>query len=482
MHWQLTERSLLAPARLVGKPHAADSFYAKEMVKLLLTFNFHHDLRWIQSLGNELASNIGASMFLGGRFSRHCVVRRIIRLMICACVISLFPFAPLPAAAVRGVDINSDQLVLRFDGAVRRASAFVVDGPNRLAVDITGATTGSGGSASGPVRSIRHGQYDPSTARVVFELAKPVIVTGGRFSDDGRSLILSIAAATATGFEKAVTKGKTSFSSPLAFGDFGTRKRNSVTVPLGPAQPLSNISLPRVQGGRGSNRPLVVIDAGHGGHDPGAPSVFEERREKDATLAIARALRDELLSSGRVRVAMTRENDRFLILGERREIARRLKADLFISIHADSAPNEEARGASVYTLSEVASDKVAAQLAIKENRADILNGVDLGGEGSDVSSILIDLTQRETMNISSAFAGLLQREMADSITMRARYHQFANLVVLKAPDVPSVLIETGYMSNMDDARTLFSKDGQRKIAVAIRRAIEAHFARRLAQR
>jgi N-acetylmuramoyl-L-alanine amidase len=179
---------------------------------------------------------------------------------------------------------------------------------------------------------------------------------------------------------------------------------------------------------------------------------------------------------------MTRENDRFLILGERREIARRLKADLFISIHADSAPNEEARGASVYTLSEVASDKVAAQLAIKENRADILNGVDLGGEGSDVSSILIDLTQRETMNISSAFAGLLQREMADSITMRARYHQFANLVVLKAPDVPSVLIETGYMSNMDDARTLFSKDGQRKIAVAIRRAIEAHFARRLAQR
>jgi len=125
---------------------------------------------------------------------------------------------------------------------------------------------------------------------------------------------------------------------------------------------------------------------------------------------------------------------------------------------------------------------VAAQLAIKENRADVLNGVDLGGETSEVSSILIDLTQRETMNISSAFAGLLQREMADSIVMRQRYHQFANLVVLKAPDVPSVLIETGYMSNPDDARALFSRDGQQRVADSIRRAIEAHFARRLAAR
>ncbi len=179
---------------------------------------------------------------------------------------------------------------------------------------------------------------------------------------------------------------------------------------------------------------------------------------------------------------MTRDDDRFLVLGERREIARRLKADLFISIHADSAPNADARGASVYTLSEVASDKVAAQLAIKENRADILNGVDLGGETGDVSSILIDLTQRETMNISSAFAGLLQREMADNVLMKSGYHRYANLVVLKAPDVPSVLIETGYMSNMDDARLLFSKAGQQRIAVAVRKAIEAHFARRLAQR
>ena len=395
----------------------------------------------------------------------------------------LFAYAPSHAASVRGVDIGDDEVVIRFDGAVGKASAFVVDGPNRLAVDISGASSGSGGIASGPFSFIRHGQFNSSTARVVFGLAKPVVVTGGHFSEDGRALVLSIANATAGAFQTAVKTGRKTFASPLALaGLAGSPSRGGVTVPIGPPKPIGAITLPQVQGGRSANRPLVVIDAGHGGHDPGAPSVVDGKSEKNVTLAIAKAVRDELLESGRVRVAMTRDDDRFLVLGERREIARRLKADLFISIHADSAPNADARGASVYTLSEVASDKVAAKLAIKENRADILNGVDLGGESSDVSSILIDLTQRETMNISSAFAGLLQREMADNVVMKEGYHRYANLVVLKAPDVPSVLIETGYLSNMNDARLLFSKEGQQRIAVAVRRAVEAHFARRLAER
>ena len=403
------------------------------------------------------------------------------RAAVLICAIML-PFAPVQSASVRGIDFGGDEIVLRFDGAVSRASAFVVDGPNRLAVDITGAVAGSGSVTNGPFMSIRHGQYDPATARVVFELAKPLVVTNGHFSEDGRSLILSVANATAQSFKSAVSKGRQRYTAPLALGAFGGLGRSSVTVPLTPPIPQRGFALPKIQGGRGTDRPLVVIDAGHGGHDPGAPSVIDGRQEKDVTLAIARSLRDELLASGRVRVAMTREDDRFLVLGDRREIARRLHADLFISIHADSAPNPDARGASVYTLSEVASDKVAAQLAYKENRSDVLNGVDLGGESSDVSSILIDLTQRETMNISASFAGLLQREMSDSVPMRARYHQFANLVVLKAPDVPSVLIETGYLSNEADSRSLFSKSGQERIASSVRKAIEAHFARRLAAR
>jgi N-acetylmuramoyl-L-alanine amidase len=222
-----------------------------------------------------------------------------------------------------------------------------------------------------------------------------------------------------------------------------------------------------------------VLDAGHGGRDPGSRGVDRRHYEKDAALAITKAIRDELLASGRFRVALTRDDDRFLILGERREIARRLDADLFISIHADSAPDSGAHGATIYTLSEVSSDKVAARLAAKENKADVLHGVDLDSQSSEVSSILIDLAQRETMNVSATFANLLQRELSPAISFRTTYHRFAGFVVLKAPDVPSVLFETGYMSNPDDLRLLFSKDYQHEIAVGVRRAIEVHFARRL---
>lgn len=239
--------------------------------------------------------------------------------------------------------------------------------------------------------------------------------------------------------------------------------------------------LPKVEGPKNKTRPLVVIDAGHGGHDPGAPGADGVRREKQAALAIALVVRDELLESGRVRVALTRTDDRFLILGDRREIARRLNADLFISIHADSAPTPNARGATIYTLSDVASDRVAAQLAAKENRADIINGVDLGGETAEVSSILIDLARRETMNVSSVFAGLLQRKLSPLIRFKSQYHKFAGLIVLKAPDVPSILFEAGYISNPEDEELLFSKDYQRKIAKGMRAAIEAHFARRMAR-
>lgn len=262
--------------------------------------------------------------------------------------------------------------------------------------------------------------------------------------------------------------------SPAAI--FGGTARND--PPVSPGAPLLVLAADNRQA---RMRPLVVLDPGHGGFDPGSISP-DGHREKDVALAMARAIRDELLASGRVRVAMTRNDDRFLILGDRREIARRLKADLFISVHADSAPNPGARGATVYTLSEVASDKVAAQLAATENKADIINGVNLGAANTDVSSILIDLAQRETMTVSSSFAALLQREMSPLIGFRSTFHQFAGFIVLKAPDVPSVLLETGYMSNDSDLSLLFSADYQHRIAVGVRRAVEAHFARRLTER
>ena len=239
--------------------------------------------------------------------------------------------------------------------------------------------------------------------------------------------------------------------------------------------------LPRIYGDD-DRRPLVVIDAGHGGVDPGAISPIDGRREKDVTLKIARAIRDELVRAGRVRVALTREDDRFLILRQRYGIARRLGGALFISIHCDSVGSGAATGASVYTLSEVASDRESARLAARENKSDIIAGVNLASTNADISSILIDLTQRETMNASAGFARLLGREARDRVPLKPNFHRMASLMVLKAPDMPSVLFETGYISNPADAEFIDSEDGRRRIAQSVERAVEVHFARRMANR
>lgn len=254
------------------------------------------------------------------------------------------------------------------------------------------------------------------------------------------------------------------------------RRMHGITVPIPPV--AGGVALPPVQGPQDASRPLVVIDAGHGGHDPGAISREDGIREKDITLAIAQAIRDRLLEAGRFRVALTRDDDRFLVLQERYGMARKLNADLFISVHADSADNEEAKGATVYTLSETASDREAARLAARENKADIINGVNLGAQSGDVSSILIDLTQRETMNVSANFARLLQREASPLMPFRSTYHRYASLMVLKATDTPSVLFETGYLSNAEDIAFLTSRQGRDRIARGVARAVEVHFARR----
>jgi len=249
-----------------------------------------------------------------------------------------------------------------------------------------------------------------------------------------------------------------------------------ITVPI--PQAHSGVALPPVTGSRDASRPLVVIDPGHGGHDPGATERGGGTAEKDVTLALARALRDRLARDGRLRVALTRDGDDYLALSERYDIARRLGADLFISIHADAADNDGAQGASVYTLSETASDREAARLAARENRADIVNGIDIGGENATVTSILIDLSQRDAMARSVEFAELLHREAGRIIPFRQPYHRFASLVVLKAPDIPSVLFEAGYLTSAQDAARLVSPQGRQAVADGVARAVQLYFARR----
>lgn len=235
------------------------------------------------------------------------------------------------------------------------------------------------------------------------------------------------------------------------------------------------IGLPEVQGPQDASMPLVIIDPGHGGHDPGA--VQGATREKDVTLAIARAVRDDLLDRGGIRVALTRNDDKFLMLDERSAIARKLKADLFISIHADSAETETARGASVYVLSQKGSSEAAVRFAARENGADLVNGVSHAGRSDAVSTILMDLSQSEARGKSSQMAELVLRELRGHTKLHADDVQSAAFVVLKAPDVPSVLFETGYISNVDDAAFLSSEEGRRVVSDAASRAIRSYFAR-----
>jgi N-acetylmuramoyl-L-alanine amidase len=381
-------------------------------------------------------------------------------------------FAGVPswAAVVTDIRVQSRAITVTFDTRVAEASALVLVGPQRIALDVAGARPGVAVAADGPVRAVRQAARGDG-ARIVFDLERPAVVTEGRFGADGRTLTLTLAPVDDRAFARAAAEGRLQFGAAAA-----TTTRAKIAVPTRAAP----FRLPEVAGD--PSRPLVVIDAGHGGHDPGAIAPDGTLREKDLTLKTARAIRDRLLASGRVRVAMTRDDDRFLILQDRYGIARRLGADLFISVHCDSAGNPEASGATVYTLSEVASDKEAARLAARENKADVIAGVNLGEENPNISQILIDLTQRETMNISASFARLLGREARPLIPTKPAFHRMASLMVLKAPDMPSVLFETGYISNPADAAFLASDDGRVRVARSVRRAVEVHFARAMAAR
>lgn len=268
------------------------------------------------------------------------------------------------------------------------------------------------------------------------------------------------------------------FAGVVAFeymnGGAGRTRDYVLHITLPPAGGL--IGLPKVEGPRDASRPLVVIDPGHGGHDPGAGT--GPLKEKMLTLQLAKALRAQLLKGGGIRVALTRDDDRYLLLSERYSIARRLKADLFLSIHADSAPNGDARGASLYTLSKRGSSEVAARIAARENGVDTVNGVALGHTSEVVGNILLDLSQREAQADSNEFARLILREFRNRIPLHDKTVQSAAFVVLKSPDLPSVLLESGYISNPKDVAFLTSRKGQEIFAKAVAQAIRVYFAKR----
>lgn len=397
---------------------------------------------------------------------------------------------PAPAA-IRAAEARGLQIRLDLDRRIE-PHIFTLDAPMRLVVDLNGAQWGltRPPAVEGPLGSWRLGRRDAGTARMILDLGKPMrvarvgyVVTAS--AREGAALVIDLEAASQDAFASAAAPWQRSSEllahvyTPPEAARRAAPPRASAPPPEPPSVSLAAmapVAVPRpTQPGRGARR-VIVLDPGHGGIDPGAIGVTGVK-EKDVTLAVARELERSLEATGRYDVHLTREGDHYLRLRERIERARILRAELLVSVHADSIGSSQTRGASVYTLSTTASDAEAAALAARENRSDILAGVDLSHESAEVANILIDLAQRDTMNQSAVFAGHLVRELAREIHMLpVRPHRFAGFAVLKAPDIPSALLELGYLSNREDEALLAQPAHRRRVVAGVVRAIDAYFA------
>ncbi len=332
--------------------------------------------------------------------------------------------------------------------------------PNRLVVDLPPvdwlrlpAYFKRAAETIGEVGSVRYGWFRPGTYRIVFDLAGPVTVAKPAITRRQNAVELTLSWRASAHYRAQ------------RFGSFAD---TPIPRPAPTAAPERH-------------KPLIVLDPGHGGVDPGAIGK-SGIKEKRITLRAAKIVAEHLRTTGRYDVKLTRTDDRFLKLSERIAIARQAKADLFISLHADSAGSGLAQGLSVYSLSETASDHTAAALAKRENMADVLAGVDLSGEEAIAIPVLIDLAQRETRNRSVRFANRIVQSALTRVPILSRAHRQAGFAVLKAPDVPAVLVELGFLSNADEEQLLNSAIHLTQVAQGLTAAIDGYFALQSAER
>jgi N-acetylmuramoyl-L-alanine amidase len=335
--------------------------------------------------------------------------------------------------------------------------------PPRLAIDLPQVDWTLGDEASkavGLIKGFRFGHPSPGVSRIVLDMAQPFeidrIFELPPNGERGHRVVTDLIELPVNGAVNGASTGP---------GSNGPHDAAMVVV-----RPPARKPAPPPE------KRIIVIDPGHGGVDPGAIGSAMKILEKNVALRTGKALRNRLEATGRYRVIMTRSDDQIVRLRDRLRIARESGGELFISLHADSlvqAPN--IRGASVYTLSERASNDEAARLARKENRADILAGIDLSNQEDIVTEILIDLAQRDANNRSIELAEALVEQLGDATTMARRRRAQAGFVVLKSPDMPSVLVELGYLSNAADEKALADDAHVAALAGAIARAIDLYF-------
>ncbi len=370
-------------------------------------------------------------------------------------------------------DARQTRFVLDIDKAVV-FRAFALADPYRLVVDIPQVNfrlpAGTGVAGRGLVKAFRYGLVMPGGSRIVFDLTGPAKVASSTMLEAANGqpprLVLELEETDAASFKQAIAAQ----SAPALKSSIS--ETNAIALPQAPVIPKP--ATPP------DPRPVVVIDPGHGGIDNGTRA--GEEAEKNLVLAFGLALRDRLEKSGKYRVVMTRTDDTFIALDDRVRIGRSQAAALFVSIHADYLPHGEGdvQGATIYTVSDKASDAEAARLAELENRADAIGGVNLTQEPTEVADILIDLAQRETRTFSNRFAHLLMSEMKRATRLHKHPLKSAGFRVLKAPDVPSVLVELGYVSNKADLDHLTSDSWRSKTVGSMAQAIDVFLAKRLA--
>ena len=365
------------------------------------------------------------------------------------------------------VRIGGDDKQTRFVVDLNRKVelvAFTLADPYRVVVDLPQTSftlpAKAGEQARGLVKAFRYGLIMQGGSRIVLDTKGPVRLEKAFVLDaaDGQParLVLDLTMTDRASFMRNIA----------------LESRPAHSTPVKPNEPLKP---------DGDARPLIVLDPGHGGIDTGTKGSGGEL-EKDVVLAFAQTLREKLESSGKYRVVMTRGDDTFIPLAERVRFARSRNAALFISVHADALPRKEgqAEGATVYTLSETASDAEAARLAEAENKADVIAGVDLTAEPDDVANILVDLAQRETKTFSMQFARTVVAELKTAARLHKHPLKSAGFKVLTAPDVPSILVELGYMSTKDDLKQLTSATWRTRTAQALAQAVDNFFTPRVA--
>ena len=357
-----------------------------------------------------------------------------------------------------GVTAERTRLVLDL-GAKVDFDIFLLDRPRRVVVDLPSlAWPTDQPTVDGLVRKIRFGQFTADKSRLVIDAKGPVRVA--------KSFLLPPSSGLPHRLVIDLVKtGNKEFADQVAKDRAAKRSAKKAAPAPTPFTPK-----PRKQA---NSKPVIVLDAGHGGVDPGA--LGRKAREKSVTLNFTRELAKQLRKTGKYKVYLTRNRDIYIPLRQRVNIARKHNADLFISIHADAIKRKNVRGMSIYTLSETASDKEAAALAKKENQSDIIAGIDFADQPPEVANILIDLAQRETKNLSVKFANLVVDNARGKTRLLDRTHRFAGFRVLKAPDVPSVLIELGFLTNRSDEKQLLSTAWRRKVAGALVNSVNGFF-------